>query len=323
MHPPQHKRKQAHEVGVRKSKKIHESIAKERTHQRCDDHVKKHKHKLSLFPEVPVFLKREHILTGYRMNYSYKDALKTGLFSKHNETGNIYTHLVSLVIFGYLFYDTYTNVIFDAPFWEKVVFGVFFCSAMFTYLCSTVWHVFGCHSEKVYAITLSFDYVGIAFLTIGSFVPPLYFSLACHPTIRAIYISLICILGVMVAGMLVLPHFRDDKYMALRTLTFVALSGFSIFPMSHSIVLFGFERVKIFLMRVMIMFSIFGIGVIFYAFKFPERFLPGYFDHWLHSHQIWHVFTFLGPLSHYFTILEVYNDYLSTFSKCDLLAELL
>ena len=28
----------------------------------------------------------------------------------------------------------------------------------------------------------------------------------------------------------------------------------------------------------------------------PERQFPGAFDNWLHSHQLWHIFVFLGPI---------------------------
>ena len=38
----------------------------------------------------------------------------------------------------------------------------------------------------------------------------------------------------------------------------------------------------------------YAIGIVFYASKVPERWCPGAFDNWLHSHQLWHICCFLG-----------------------------
>lgn len=40
------------------------------------------------------------------------------------------------------------------------------------------------------------------------------------------------------------------------------------------------------------------MGANFYQAKVPERFAPGRFDVWGHSHQIFHVCVLLGAASH-------------------------
>ena len=48
----------------------------------------------------------EHIEEGYRVGYGYKD-LFFSIFQLHNETANIWTHLLGAVLFVYLFFMAY------------------------------------------------------------------------------------------------------------------------------------------------------------------------------------------------------------------------
>ena len=41
-----------------------------------------------------------------------------------------------------------------------------------------------------------------------------------------------------------------------------------------------------------------AIGIAFYSTEFPERFWPGKFDLFFHSHQIFHVWAVIGGLIH-------------------------
>jgi adiponectin receptor len=52
---------------------------------------------------VPEYVKNDHIIGGYRFNMSYWQATKS-LFALHNETFNVWTHLLGIVFFLYLFF---------------------------------------------------------------------------------------------------------------------------------------------------------------------------------------------------------------------------
>ena len=53
---------------------------------------------LGHFDEAPYYLQdNQHIKNGYRLNYSPKLILKS-LFTVHNETGNIWSHLVGFIL---------------------------------------------------------------------------------------------------------------------------------------------------------------------------------------------------------------------------------
>ena len=52
---------------------------------------------------VPEYAKNDHIVQGYRHNYSYWQASRS-LFQLHNETLNVWTHLIGIFIFLYLLF---------------------------------------------------------------------------------------------------------------------------------------------------------------------------------------------------------------------------
>ena len=59
---------------------------------------------------VPDHVKNDHIITGYRLNYTYWDATKS-LFALHNETLNVWSHLLGIILFIYILY----SLLADAP----------------------------------------------------------------------------------------------------------------------------------------------------------------------------------------------------------------
>jgi adiponectin receptor len=41
--------------------------------------------------------------------------------------------------------------------------------------------------------------------------------------------------------------------------------------------------------------------------RIPERWLPGTFDIWLHSHQLWHAFILAGAAAHYWSAYHAFT----------------
>jgi predicted membrane channel-forming protein YqfA (hemolysin III family) len=78
------------------------------------------------------------------------------------------------------------------------------------------------------------------------------------------------------------------------------LSGFAIIPSLHLIWLEGYKGIaEIFVKEMWTEYMIYGIGVLLYAMKIPERFAPGRFDLIGQGHQLFHIFVLGGILSHY------------------------
>jgi adiponectin receptor len=81
--------------------------------RQCDQCDKIH---LKCVSCVPGYLKVEHIKGGYRHNYSWGDAAWS-LFGWHNETLNVWTHLIGFVIFAYI---TYYTLFVNPTFYQRL-----------------------------------------------------------------------------------------------------------------------------------------------------------------------------------------------------------
>lgn len=58
---------------------------------------------------------------------------------------------------------------------------IFMLSALVCMSCSTLYHLFNAHSEKVHLVTARLDYAGISILICGSYYPGIYYLYFCYP----------------------------------------------------------------------------------------------------------------------------------------------
>jgi adiponectin receptor len=111
------------------------------------------------------------------------------------------------------------------------------------------------------------------------------------------------------------PRFR-----VYRTALFTALGGSGLFPMMHLVIKQGFmyTRYAASFDYVICMGLMYVLGGCLYASRIPERWFPGKFDLWLHSHQIFHLLVVGAALVHYkgtMAALKFRHTHLST---CDI-----
>jgi hypothetical protein len=52
------------------------------------------------------------------------------------------------------------------------------------------------------------------------------------------------------------------------------------------------------------MIGFYAVGFVFYFFHIPEKWFPGRFDYWFHSHQIWHICVVAAIVVWFITSLE-------------------
>ncbi|KAJ3330507.1 hypothetical protein HDU76_005509 [Blyttiomyces sp. JEL0837] len=110
-----------------------------------------------------------YILTGYRrIQFTYSGCIRS-LTYLHNETGNIYTHLIGTLGFLLLTFLTYLALIpiIETTQWQDhVVLATFLASAMACLGLSTTFHLCCCHSLEVSKAWNKLDYVGIVLLIV-------------------------------------------------------------------------------------------------------------------------------------------------------------
>lgn len=136
-----------------------------------------------------------YIHSGYRpASNSYTKSLAS-LGHLHNETVNIYTHLlggIAFIISGTLLYQALGSRYVSASRADVLAFGSFFLGAALCLGMSATYHTISNHSPRVNAIGNKLDYVGIVFLITGSFVPCIYYGFYCEPGLQKIYWAMVC-----------------------------------------------------------------------------------------------------------------------------------
>ena len=110
-----------------------------------------------------------YIHRGYRrLNNSVRGCLLS-LGYLHNETGNVYTHLLGfLAILPLTYYSFfYWMQKYATVNWKDYVVQLVFVIGLETCLaCSTVFHLCCCHSRHMFGILSRMDYIGIVFLQV-------------------------------------------------------------------------------------------------------------------------------------------------------------
>lgn len=229
------------------------------------------------------------------------------VFSLHSETVNIWTHLIgSLILVGitFWFFVRPSNVPYT---WQKVVvFLAFFISAVACMTFSWLYHTLYCHSVQMSKLFSKLDYSGIAILVLGSFVPWLYYGFYCDQTHMIFYIVSMVLLSTCCIVFSLWEKFAAPTYRPMRTATFIGLGLSGVIPFAHGVWNHGLEYTKFAYIATVALLYI-G-GALIYAFRVPERFLPGKLDIWGHSHQIFHVLVVIAAVVHYNGIITMAEE---------------
>jgi len=260
------------------------------------------------FHALPKWLQdNDFIWQGYRPPLpSFWDCIKS-IFSIHTETGNIWTHMLGCIAFlgvaGFFLSCSDPEIRNE----DKLVFTAFFTGACVCLGLSTCFHTFLCHSEWAGQLFSKLDYVGIALLIMGSFVPWLYYSFYCDFFPRVIYLCIEIILGLTSIFVSLWPRFGEPKYRPLRAGVFMSFGLSGVVPAVHYSLAEGWLKAlnQASLGWLILMGLLYIIGTMFYALRIPERFFPGKFDIWFQSHQIFHVFVVAAAFVHYHGISEM------------------
>ncbi|KAK8933217.1 hypothetical protein KSP39_PZI015273 [Platanthera zijinensis] len=307
---------------------------------------------LTDYDYLPEFLKdNEFILSYYRSQWPLKQTLLS-IFSIHNETLNIWTHLIGFFIFlmltGYaasVFPITAGNhspliqpnssssssshavmipsslMLFDGGFYRanyttessssssalpqqlsvsRWPFYLYLAGAMFCLLTSSACHLLSCHSSATCYRMLRLDFAGISGLIVTSFYPVVYYTFACSPFYRNLYLSSITVFGLAAVTVSLVPVFDSPRFRPVRAVLFACMAASGIVPIAHKMMVFGNRPEAVLTTGYeAVMGLLYGMGVVVYAARVPERWFPGKFDLAGHSHQLFHVLVVAGAYTHY------------------------
>ncbi|GAU93702.1 hypothetical protein RvY_05600-2 [Ramazzottius varieornatus] len=271
------------------------------------------------FSHLPDWLKdNDYLHSGHRPQIeSFAECFRS-IFSIHTETGNIWTHLIGCILFIGIAVYFFLPAEQEFPAGEKWAFAAFFAGAIVCMGFSFLYHTLYCHSERVGLVFGKLDYCGISLLILGSFVPWLHYSFYCHQLEKYTYIGIISVLSTSCIVVSLWNKFSEPAFRPIRAFIFSCLGASGVVPTLHYTIANGWEKSvnEGSLYWILTMGALYLLGALCYAARVPERWYPGQFDIWFHSHQIFHVLVVLAALIHYQGVMLMANNRYDLGSIC-------
>lgn len=255
--------------------------------------------KLLDYHDIPYFLRGNPYVThGYRAFLPFRMCIKS-LFVLSNESINIWSHLVGFFYFFYLLLvDTFVTIPEnDGTFSDYVVLTLLLAGYMTSMLFSACYHLFCCHSERIFHLWLSLDLAGISLGLCACYVPAIYYGFYCHKVWQVLHLTCAGFLTFASLALQFHPAFLTSRWASRRLLMFCSLVAYGIAPTVHWVLLLGGWNdyiVKLLFPKVVVMYLLGIIAVGFYALKIPERWFPGKVNFVGASHQWWHLLIVLA-----------------------------
>ncbi|KYK54461.1 hemolysin-iii channel protein [Drechmeria coniospora] len=288
---------------------------------------------LLLWDDLPAWRRdNAFIHSGYRqIRASYSHAFRS-LFYLHNESVNIWSHLVGALLAmtsaTYLYYEIQPRYA-SASSSDVLVFSCFFGGAVLCLGMSATYHAIQDHSPSVARWGNKLDYTGIVALIVGSYVPAMYYGFFCKPTLLTVYLGLvgppsppfpmpnlltwrdaqICILGLGCTMVSWLDRFRTPLWRPYRAAMFIGLGVSGVVPILQGLTIYGYRGLedRMGITWVIAQGVMYIAGAVIYAVRWPERSFPGAFDIWGSSHQIFHLFVVLAAAMHLFGMAKGFD----------------
>lgn len=135
-----------------------------------------------------------YIHTGYRPVFAAAMPCFRSWLYLHNQTGNIYTHLVPglAAVGGNAVLALYFSTNYPgATLADRLVFHLYLTACAVCFGVSAAYHTLLCHSMELADFWIRLDYVCISALIMASFVPGLYMGFYCEPLLLRSYLGLV------------------------------------------------------------------------------------------------------------------------------------
>ncbi|KAK8120343.1 hypothetical protein PG999_004463 [Apiospora kogelbergensis] len=264
-----------------------------------------------MWQEVPEWhVDNHYILSGYRLEKADYLEIFTSLSFLHNETCNVYTHLVGALLLP-LIATVFLQHLGEPRFLnvssiDYTIFGIYLWCAELCLVFSALYHLVQSHSRGVEEFWHGMDLLGIVIVTVGTFSSGIYYLFFCEAGLQRLHWAIILSTGTATGVLISHPALRTPRLRKVRVGAFVAFGASSFIPLLHGVQRYGLEYMlqysgmKWYLLEL----TFYGTGVSLYAFRIPERFVPGKFDIWGSSHQIFHLAILCAMYTHLAALLQ-------------------
>jgi adiponectin receptor len=260
-----------------------------------------------------------HIIRGYRFHDS-KRACLYSIVTPSNETFNIWSHLIGLIIvlsIAFYFYPTSDHFSLATK-TDVVIAGIFFFAACKCLVCSCMWHTFNSIAEKdLMECFACVDYTGISLLIAASIMTTEYTAFYCEPVSRWGWIGVTALFGIGGTILPWHPTFNKADLAWVRVSFYVLLAATGLFPTFQVAFTRGAASAAYFYSPIIKSLLVYLCGAVLYAMKVPEKWFPGAFDYVGGSHNIWHLAVLGGILFHYIAMQEFFAQaFLRAYTEC-------
>lgn len=124
--------------------------------------------------QVPPLFAEPYILNGFRAMRKPWAYYFDSLFHKHNETVNVWTHLLGIIYMLHLLFDYGRKLNFyENP--HSWPFAVALCTAIVMFTCSAFAHLLHSKSESIHMTCFLIDFIGVSMHGFGSGFLQIYY----------------------------------------------------------------------------------------------------------------------------------------------------
>ena len=241
---------------------------------------------------IPLWTINKHILSGYRSQANRLNCL-ISIFNIHNETINIWTHMMSLIYYVYILIINYN---------DDIIIKLYEIVSIICFAMSTCYHTYMPVSHKNYLLLLKLDLFSIILNIVTSNILIFYYWFWCYERIRNIYMFFSSLyLGIGIIILLKIDIVKKYNFILAYYSIYnvgIIISYIHIYNLTNGdvnkIIKYNFTKPM----------KYFFLGFIIYATKIPERLFPKKFDIIGNSHQLWHIFSSFGTYYYHEEIIK-------------------
>ena len=269
------------------------------------------------YEEIPDWYKdNKYIKIGYRRwNMTNKYYIKS-LFTWHNETLNIWSHIIGTLLFIILSLITFKYYLLNTYIGDIVSISLFLFSCITCFLLSSLMHCFYPKSENCCNCLLLGDYYGIIFLILCSYNIFLYYLFYCNYNIQKYYY--IIINGLAIINFILLKVLNNKKYHIYKLLILISFILSIFVPTIHRYIYYTNiepDEFKEEIEYYSISLCIYFLAFLFYLTKIPESIYTYKFVNYFTSHTIFHILIVIATTINFHGIMNLHILFKTIYCK--------
>eukprot|EP00347_Sterkiella_histriomuscorum_P002369 403368420 len=231
------------------------------------------------------------------------------LFMIHNETFNVWSHLLAGLYFIHQAYLVWNEQgvyqdIKDRQHHYVLIAGLLSC--IFSMMTSSVYHLYNSISRNIYLNLLKIDLIGIGVMIFGLAITLIYTGFHNYQHYGNGLTQLMIFLMLFNFIMQCTPCYMQESFEKFRILFYGFLVTL-LLGVAFAWALFFSTNLEIQLMfwRLMKAFGYLGLGFFFYISKYPERKTNNYYVQiFAQAHIWWHLLVFMNGYTNYWLLFD-------------------